>query len=211
MLLSSDVSEKSPPTDAIILLNKREMARRLKVSLPTLTAWMDRWPDFPVAQRGRNGASYGFDAEAVFAFLAQKQEEEAQATAGRDEQLMALQLSFDALLPAPEAAPPTGRRLSTKEEIELWKLRDLKRKEAERSGKLVIAGEVQQMFETAFARLSRDATSFIRRLGQREGWPDSQMRAVEGQFADMQRQSVKDALAILDTDPDADERQLNLT
>ncbi|MBV1835642.1 terminase small subunit [Acetobacter estunensis] len=193
------------------MLNKRELSRRLKVSLPTLTAWMERWPEFPVAQRGTNGSSYRFDVEAVFAFLSERREEEAQQKAGRDEQLMALQLSFGDLFPAPDPVSDNRRRLSTKEEIDLWKLRDLKRKEAERSGQLVIAAEVEQLFQAALARLNRDATSFIRRLGQQERWSDAQMRSIEARFADMQRQSVRDALALLDEEPDADERQLNLT
>ncbi|NHN83653.1 DNA packaging protein [Acetobacter musti] len=209
--MSSDTAATARGPDIAPMLNKRELARRLKVSLPTLTAWMERWPEFPVAQRGTNGSSYRFDVEAVFAFLSERRDEEAQQKAGRDEQLMALQLSFADLFPAPAPLADSGRRMSPKEEIDLWKLRDLKRKEAERSGLLVVAEQVEQMFGAAFARLSRDSMSFIRRLGQQERWSDAQLRAVETRFADMQRQSVRDALALLDTDADADERQLNLT
>jgi len=209
LLLSSEEQQSGPAASADVTLNKRDMALRLRISLPTLTAWIDRWPDFPIAQRGTNGASYRFVPEEVFQFLAERREEELRERSGRDEQLMALQLTFDALLPA---QPVEQRRtISTKEEIELWKLRDLKRREAERCGTLVIAAEVQDMFASALARLQRDQAVFIRKLGRQEGWPESQMRAVEAQFAEVQRAAVRDALAILNTDPTVDERQLNLT
>jgi len=58
LLLSSEEQHSGPAASADVTLNKRDMALRLRISLPTLTAWIDRWPDFPIAQRGTNGASY---------------------------------------------------------------------------------------------------------------------------------------------------------
>nr|WP_246789266.1 terminase small subunit [Acetobacter nitrogenifigens] len=211
MLLSSDQSASSGPPMATPMLNKRQMGNRLGVSSPTMTAWLERWPDFPVVERGTNGASYSFDPEAVFKFLAERREEEALSRSGRDEALMALQLTFAEILPDPPQAPGAGRKLSTKEEIDLWKLRDLKQKAAKESRALVIVAEVERLFENALVKLSRDAGTFIRRLGQQERWPDAQIRSVEARFAEMQRKSVSDALATLESEPDDHERQLDLT
>ncbi|GBQ52226.1 terminase small subunit [Komagataeibacter sucrofermentans] len=199
-----DGSGDTPP------VNKRELAKRLRVSLPTLTNWIDRWEDFPVVSRGGNGVSWAFSLEEVFAFLADRREEEAQSKAGRDQQLLDLQLSFDALLP-PDPQPAPGSRMSVKEQIDAWKLRDLKRKEAERCGTLVIAADVQEMFTSAVARLSRDIAVYIRQTGREQGWPDAMIRQAEAKLADMQRKSVTDALRALETDePHADDRQLHL-
>ena len=193
-------------------VNKRELAKRLRVSLPTLTNWIDRWEDFPVVSRGGNGVSWAFSLEDVFAFLSDRREEEAQSKAGRDQQLLDLQLSFDALLPPePQQAPASGSRMTVKEQIDAWKLRDLKRKEAERCGTLVIAADVQEMFTSTVARLARDIGVYIRQTGREQGWPDAMIRQAEAKLAEMQRKSVTDALRALETDePNADDRQLHL-
>lgn len=194
-----------------VTLNKREMALRLRVSLPTLTAWMDRWPDFPVEQRGTNGSSYRFQPDLVFQFLGQKRDEEREANSVRDEQLQNLQLVFDDLLPPIENQRAPTKRLTPKEEIDVWKLRELKRKEAERCGQLVIASELQEQLRDAFARLSQDTRTFIRKLGRKNGWPDSSIREAEQQFEETQRASVASLLKILETEPDDGERSLTFS
>lgn len=193
-----------------VTLNKREMARKLRVSLPTMTAWMDRWPDFPVEQRGTNGSSYRFRPDLVFEFLDLKRREEADASSIRDEQLQNLQLVFDDLLPPPEVEK-SYKRLTPKEEIDVWKLRELKRKEAERCGQLVIATELQEQLRDAFSRLSQDTRLFIRKLGRKNGWPDSTIREAEQQFEDTQRASVAALLQILQAEPEDGERSLTFS
>jgi phage terminase Nu1 subunit (DNA packaging protein) len=64
-----------------VLINKRDLARKLGVSIPTVSAILDRYPDFPVEVRGRVGLEWQFNAADVQAFLAGKRAEEA-ATAG---------------------------------------------------------------------------------------------------------------------------------
>jgi len=210
LLLSSDQIDDTGPVKGQVTLNKRELASALKVSLPTIGAWMQRWPDFPIEARGTNGSSYRFVYVDVAEFLTVKRDEEAQAKSERDEALMGLQLTFDALLP-PQPSVQFDRRLSPKEEIDLWKLRDLKRREAERCGKLVIASEVQELFTNALARLSRDTSMFLRKLAREQNWPDSQVRNIEERFADVQRASVAEALSELNMDADPNERQLDLS
>ena len=207
LLLSKGEGMEASPG---VTLNKAEMAKRLKVSLPTLTNWLDRWPDFPIVDRGTNGKSWRFDPHAVFDFLAERQEEEQRKSAGRDEQLERLQLQFDELF-EPEDQPRSLGTVPAKEQIDIWRLRELKRKEAERCGKLVVAEQLQDMFSSAFATLSRDTSMFLRRLAREQDWPEAVLRKAEADLADMQRKSVTAVLDTLKQEPDTDhERQLHL-
>ncbi|GAB6854188.1 terminase small subunit [Asaia astilbis] len=197
----------APP---IIALNKAEMAKRLKVSLPTMTNWLDRWPDFPVIERGTNGKSWRFDPHAVFDFLAERREEEQSKISGRDEQLERLQLQFDDLF-QPKEQPRSLGGVSAKEQIDIWRLRELKRKEAERCGKLVVADQMQDMFSSAFATLSRESGVFLRRLAREQDWPEAVLRKAEADLASMQRKTVNAVLDTLKQEADTDhERQLHL-
>ena len=208
LLLSKGEGMEASPG---VTLNKAEMAKRLKVSLPTLTNWLDRWPDFPIVDRGTNGKSWRFDPHAVFDFLAERQEEEQRKSAGRDEQLERLQLQFDELF-EPEDQPRSLGTVPAKEQIDIWRLRDLKRKEAERCGKLVIADQMQDMMATAFAMLARDTGAFLRQLARDQSWPDAVLRQAESRLKDVQLKSVNSVLTMLKQDTDTEhERQLHLT
>nr|WP_244959636.1 terminase small subunit [Gluconacetobacter azotocaptans] len=198
LVLLSEVRVDQPELPSAPTVNKRKLASLLRISLPTLTNWLDRWPEFPVAAGGRNGVPYAFDPAAVFSFLAERRKEEAERDASRDEELMKLQLSFDALWPSAEPEPGMSSRIPVKEQIDLARLRDLQMKQAERAGKLVNAEEVQDLFIGAVSRLSRDMGTFLRQLGRDQGWPDAMVRQAETRFADMQRQAVEGALRSLE-------------
>ncbi|MBB2159714.1 terminase small subunit [Gluconacetobacter sacchari] len=200
-MLLSEVSVDQSDLPSAPTVNKRKMASLLRISLPTLTNWLDRWPEFPVAAGGRNGVAYAFDPAAVFAFLSERKREEAEHDASRDEELMKLQLSFDALWPAADPDPAPSSRIPVKEQIDLARLRDLQMKQAERAGKLVNAEEVMDLFVGAMSRLSRDMGTFLRQLGRDQGWPDAMVRQAETRFAEMQRQAVAGALKSLEPDP----------
>ncbi|MBB2196572.1 DNA packaging protein [Gluconacetobacter sp. 1c LMG 22058] len=202
-MLLSEVGVDQPELPRAPNVHKRKMASLLRISLPTLTNWMDRWPDFPVAAGGRNGVAYEFDPAAVFTFLAERRKEEAEREAGRDAELMKLQLSFDGLFPAVEPDPAFSR-IPVKEQIDLAKLRDLQMKQAERAGKLVNAEELSDLFVGTMSRLSRDISTFIRQLGREQGWPDVQVRQAETRLADMQRQAVAAAMKSLEPETEDD-------
>ena len=186
-MLQPAPSDASAPDAEPVTVNKRELALRLRISLPTLTAWIDRWPDFPVEQRGALGSSWRFVFADVAGFLAGKKAEEAAGRSERDEQLAHLQLSFDELMPP---SPDRPLKLTVKEELEAWKLREMKRKEAERCGQLLVASEVRELMAAAFARLSRDTSAFVRQICREGGMPDPVIRAIEQRLAQQQRDSV---------------------
>ncbi|WP_367651062.1 DNA packaging protein [Komagataeibacter oboediens] len=202
MLLSDNEAAQDGQTTTIRpTVNKRELANRLRISLPTLTSWLDRWTDFPVVERGRNGVSWTFYLDEVLAFLTARREEEAAKEADRDAELMKLQLT---LWPEP-VAQPVSPRIPVKEQLDLARLQDLQMKQAERAGKLVNAEEVQDLFTSVFGRLGRDINVFIRQLGREQSWPDVMIRQAESKLADMQRTAVQKLLKDMKADETDDD------
>jgi hypothetical protein len=68
-----------------VLINKRGLARMLGVSIPTVSAILDRYPDFRSRREGRVGLEWQFNSADVQAFLAGKRAlEAATASATRD-------------------------------------------------------------------------------------------------------------------------------
>ena len=187
----------SDPDDGAVLpagplVNMRELAVQLRTSRQTLSVWLDRWPDFPVVERGTNGREYQFDAHAVFAFLRARRDEQARSTAERDQALSQLAFPFD----PPDDAPPEPR-LSLKDQVEALKLRRLQREEAERSGRLVEAAAVADLLTTCLTTLQRTLRAGIRQAGLEHNLPDPVIRALESRLADAQRSFVRDAAAFL--------------
>ncbi|GCE81713.1 phage DNA packing protein [Komagataeibacter oboediens] len=201
LLSDNEAAQDGQTTTIRPTVNKRELANRLRISLPTLTSWLDRWTDFPVVERGRNGVSWTFHLDEVLAFLTARREEEAAKEADRDAELMKLQLT---LWPEP-VAQPASTRIPIKEQLDLARLQDLQMKQAERAGKLVNAEEVQDLFTSVFGRLGRDINVFIRQLGREQSWPDVMIRQAESKLADMQRTAVQKLLKDMKADETDDD------
>lgn len=181
--------------------NKAELAAALRVSLPTLSAWMMRYrPEFPVQSTGANGRSYVFDFQAVFDFLRARQAEQDDVKAERDEQLAQLRLPFD----VPGADLPAVAKPSIADEIKALQLRRLQREEAEKSGALVPAEQIGAALSGVLARLSRDTRAFIGQIAREQNWPSSYAQAVQARYADTQRAAVKDLKAQFAADETAD-------
>lgn len=174
---------------SVVTGNKAELAAKLGVSLPTLSGWILRYPDFPVLSRGSNGRSYVFDFPVVFGYLRDRQQEQARSKAERDEALAQLKLPFD--VPGADA-PPAVKQMSAKEEIEVWRLRKLQREEAEAAGRLIPIAETQAALAAVLGRLNRDVHAFIRQVAREQSWPDSYARTLEARFGDLQRAAVRD-------------------
>lgn len=186
-----------------ILINKRQLAKELDVSLPTLTSWIEKYEDFPIVSRGRNGSSYKFDAEEVFPFLDQKKEEELEKNAGRDEALASLQLSFSNLFPDDDALPIQSRE-DIKKQLDIAKLHQLKRKEAQECGLLVPANEMRDALMSTFARLGSESRNFIKRFGTENGIPEAIIQHKIAMYEDLQKATVNDILGLL-TPPEEQE------
>lgn len=181
-------------------VNKQELARKLDVSIPTLSAWMAKWPDFPVEERGSNGRDYRFDAPAVLAFLHDKRDEQLAARAEKDEQLA--QLVFPGMEPDPAEAIPPG--LSIKDHRELLQIRRLQRQERELNRELVPAAELRALLLDAFATLNSRIHMAIRAAGREQNLSAATVSAIAARVVEAQRGAVADLQAQL-SDPHAAE------
>ena len=96
---------------APVLVNKAEVAGILGISLPTLAAWIARYSDFPVYERGANGREWRFDAAAVRAWELSRREAEARDEAARRDLLaqFALPLTDPGDAATGMASPPSKK------------------------------------------------------------------------------------------------------
>ena len=203
LVLSSEVA-------AAPLMTKRELANFLKTSLPTLTAWLDRWPEFPVRERGTNGRSYKFDPRDVCTFLRARQQEDADRRAERDEQLAQLLLPF-----GPEPAKPSSPQPSLDDQIKALKLNDLRLAQAQRARSLVSTVEVSELLTKVFGDIGRGMRGFLGQLAREDGWPAAIRTERERRLAELQQQFVRDAAEflrqpprVMDTEDDATDHAL---
>lgn len=116
------------------VVNKRELARILEISVPTLDETIARFHNsFPIVERGWNGRSWRFDVDAVIAFLREKQDERK-----RDALLAQYRLPIQADGPG---APPS---LTPAQQFMMAKLRKLQRDEEYELGRLTRVSEVKE-------------------------------------------------------------------
>lgn len=162
---------------------------------------MDRWNDFPIEERGANGSQYKFNPSDVLQFISNKRDEERKKTEERDEGLASLQLAFDDLFSDERDTEPADSHSTIKRNIDAWKLRELKRKEAERCGKLVIAEELSDKLMDVFTRLSAETHNFWKRACLRNGIPEPITQRMLDDFATVQRTVVSELTqSLLHTD-----------
>ena len=101
---ASEIDDASDGEGERLFVNKQELAQKiLEVSVPTVNAIINRYPDLPIEQRGTNGLAWRFDACAVVKFLQDKRAEARRAGAGRETLFEQLKLSLDEM-DAPEAS-----------------------------------------------------------------------------------------------------------
>jgi phage terminase Nu1 subunit (DNA packaging protein) len=188
-------------------MNLEEMAAHLRITRPTLTAWMKRWPEFPVERRGNGGAPYQFDAGDVVEFVAARRREEDE---GKAQHAAALE-DFQRGLPLPSGDAPAVT-LSPKQQTEALKALLMRhqvdreeRRAAQERGELVRAADVREVLANAYVRFSRSLPTAIRSAGREANLPDAvvakMIRAVES----AQREFVRAAAEHLDPDCPAPE------
>jgi phage terminase Nu1 subunit (DNA packaging protein) len=168
-------------SESDLRLTKRELHLKLGVSRPTLDAWIDRYPDFPIVERGTNGTPYRFDPVAVIAFLKAKQEEQAKRNAERDEQLAQLVLPLD----RPNNEP--GKIISAEERLKEAKANAAEIALGKELGTLVQVGPLEEKLLHTFGELNRHLTAFIRQLAREQNWPEPILLDAERRLAEMQR------------------------
>lgn len=184
---------------AAVWVNKRELARLLGVSLPTISAYIDRWPSFPVHQEGTNGTEWQFDPVAVRDFLRQREAEEEAAETRRQAQIAQLAMPLESASDGPDEINP-GDRLKLIRSLAAEDDLRLKR------GFLVSVPAERQSLTAAIARWNRAQVSVIRQAGRDHNLPDAIVRSLMDRMAEAQRQFIADLKLEAGLLDDADRR-----
>jgi phage terminase Nu1 subunit (DNA packaging protein) len=180
------LSSETPPATAAVRVNKRELARILSVSLPTVSAWLDRYPDFPTLQVGRNGLEYQFDPIAVRAFMAAKEEAEEAEEAARTAAIAQLGLSLE----TPAAA--LADALSPRERLDHVRAIQAEDELRVKRGYLVSVPTVRQAMTAAVARWNRMNRAALRQAGHDMALPDAVVRALQDRLGETQAQFIRE-------------------
>ncbi len=179
-----------PPGAAPVLVNKAEVAGILGISLPTLAAWIARYSDFPVFERGANGKEWRFDAAAVRAWELSRREAEARDEAARRDLLA--QFALPLTDPGDAAA---GDGVASLEEIR--RIRESDKLRVERSF-LVDVSQLRQALAEAVAKWNRASHAALRQAARDLNLPDAVARAILAAQAEAQTQFLKDLRAKVD-------------
>lgn len=175
----------------MVSVNLDEMATTLRVSLPTLRAWIKRHPDFPIIAEGRNGVPWQLDPAAVIAFIKQKRDDEAASKAERDDLLAQISLPIEDLLPEAE------RALTPAERLKLAQAMSKEDEVARQRGFLVLTSDMRTRLTDAWTPLAQFLTTLPGQLGRRHNLPDAVVRdmrrAIETQQRELHRR-LKDLL-----------------
>ena len=162
------------------LVNKRELASILDISLPTLDSLIDRHGDaFPIVQRGSNGVAWQFDPEAVTAFLRAYQAREEAELAARAEALDQFRLPGLEPAPTPAGAKP-------KDILDTLRAQRLQHDMAKQAGHLVWTTQVRQQLVTAVTLLNTFLHGLPGQCGRRFNLPDAVVTDMARLIADQQ-------------------------
>lgn len=170
-----------PDKSSTLWISKKELARKLDCSLTTLDRIIDRYPDFPIEERGSNGIAYKFDLPKVDHFLSAKHLDEANAAAERFDLLAGLELES---VNTNETGPlsPSQQLAAIKLQREMQKLRH-------EEGFLIDVSTLRQTMTPIISEVVQFLDGMPDRLGRRFNLPievTEAMRAdLEGQRCDL--------------------------
>lgn len=167
-----------------VFVNKGELARILGVSKPTMSAILDRYPDFPVEQRGGLGQEWQFDPKMAKAFIAAKKAEEDEANAAKSELLAQCSLPLDELVPEAEAP----KALSAVERMQHAKAMLVEDKVAKERGFLVQTTEMRMRLSPVWAALGQFLQGLPGEMGQRYNLPLDVIRDMRKRISEIQRE-----------------------
>ena len=167
-----------------LTVNKRELARVLGVSLPTIENYLDRYDDFPVVKRGTNGSSYVFDPIAVRDFLDAQQALEQESEARRQEAIAQLGL------PLNDAA--LSDELTPKERLDYVRAIAAEDKLRLERGFLVQTAETRMAMTAAISRWNRALHAAVRQACRDLSLPDAVQRDLIARLSETQRALVRE-------------------
>jgi phage terminase Nu1 subunit (DNA packaging protein) len=180
----------------VVMGNKKQLAKALGVTAPTLDRWLERFGDaVPVLQRGSNGKPFKFDITAVVGFFRQRQADEAGRAIERDEQLA--QLALPGLAPDGPAGPATQREIGLSLDNEGKRQKLMKER-----GELTLASEVRSGLTAALSALGDRLDASVRKVASEHHLPPQVTAALETAFAASRTDIVRTLKQFL-REPDA--------
>jgi len=162
--------------------NKKELARILDCSLPTLDRLIDRYDDFPVQQRGTNGREWVFIVEDVKAYVEAKRTEEEAALTERFDLLRDLQVD------APDG--DGQNKITPNQELALVRAERERRALRRDAGMLVDTATMHQKLAPVMAALGQFMQGIPGRMGRRFNLPSEVVDAMGDEIADELRRQV---------------------
>lgn len=167
-----------------VTVNKAELAKILGVSLPTMTAILARYSEFPVEQRGGLGLEWKFDPALAKAFIATKKEEEEAANSAKSDLLAQCSLPLDELVPQGEIT----RSVSPVERLQHARAMLAEDKLARERQFLVPTSDMRQRLGPVWSSLGQFLQSLPAELGQRYNLPVDVIRDMRKRISEKQRE-----------------------
>ena len=160
------------------MLNKRELAKEIDCSLPSLNRLIERYDDFPIEEPGSNGVGYKFDAAAVSEFIETKRVAEESALEARLDLLSDLNLSPDRDIPA---------GLTPSQELAKVRAVGERRKIQREDGLLIDTATLSMRLSGVFQHFSQYLDGLPDRMGRRFNLPDEVVEALRSELNDERR------------------------
>lgn len=184
-----------------VLANKREMAKILRWSLPTLDAWISKHPDFPIEQRGSVGVEYLFDPRAVVEFIRSRREDEERLDAKRVAALAQFALPID------EVAPEGATALGPAARASLAQARLREQQLARNAGLLVETSKVRKVLAAGWTTLGRGLDALPGQIGRNHNLSDDVVRDIRKAIDDHRRAAVRELKEFFLAQVEAEERE----
>lgn len=187
-----DAAVEISPT---LTVNKKELAKKLRVSLPTLDRLIDEYQDFPISAGGSTGRPYEFDLAAVDEFLGSKRDAEEAAIAERLSLFDGLDLT--SVQRGDAAGMTPGQQLSAvRVQRELRKMR-------QEDGFLVDVSELRMALSGPISDLVSMLDGLPDRMGRRFNLPVDVTEAMRSEI-DEERRKIHAAMMESLNEKDAD-------
>lgn len=150
-------------------VNKGELAKLLRCSIPHVDALMERYAEFPVVSRGDKGQAWEFDAAEVGEFLAARRAEEEAEAEERSAALNTLQL--------PGFGKSTAAGSSAHQDLAAVRAERERMKLAQEAGFLVSTSDLRMKLGDMMGRLQTGLRGIPSELRRRHGLPEDVERS----------------------------------
>jgi phage terminase Nu1 subunit (DNA packaging protein) len=177
-----------------LVVNKSELAKILGVSKPTMGAILDRYPDFPIEQRGGLGVEWKFNPDLAKAFIIAKRAEEEAANATRSELLAQCSLPLDDVTPEEPGAP---RALSAVERLQHARAMLAEDKLARERQFMVLKTDMRPHLGAVWLSLSQSLQALPAQIAARYNLPLPVVRDLKDFIATFQRDTYARLIDLL--------------